>query len=82
MLEDNRKQTASKSFTNKYKKNIPYSYCYKLACVDDKFSEAFRSYLGEDAVYNYINSMTEERKYCSEVMKKHFYKELVIKKRR
>ena len=35
----------------------------------------------EDAVYNFINSMTEESKYWSDVMKKHFNKEFVrIKK--
>ena len=35
----------------------------------------------EDAVYNFINSMTEESKYGSDVMKKHFNKEFVrIKK--
>ena len=45
-------------------------------CVDDKFSEPFNSYVGEDAVYNFINSMVEQSKYCSDVMKKHFNKEL------
>ena len=44
------------------------------------FSKPFKSYLGKDAVYNFINSMTEESKYCSEVMKKHFNKELVMTK--
>ena len=41
-------------------------------CVDDKFSKPFKSYLGEDTVYNFINSRIEESKYCSDVMKKHF----------
>ena len=27
-------------------------YGYISACVDDKFSKPFKSYLGEDAVYN------------------------------
>ena len=36
--------------------------------------------LGEDAVYNFIRSMIEESKYCSNVMKKHFNKELVMTK--
>ena len=26
----------------------------------------FKSYLGEDAVYNFINSMIKESKYCTE----------------
>ena len=34
--------------------------------------------LGEDAVYSFINSMTEESKYCSDVMNKNFNKELVM----
>ena len=50
--------------------NIVFSYDYKLVCVDDKFTKLFMTYLGEDAVYNFINSMIEENKYCSEVIKK------------
>ena len=49
-------------------------------CVDDKFGKPFKSYLGEDAVYDFINSMIEQSKYCSEVMKKHLNKELVMTK--
>ena len=49
--------------------------------VDDKFSKCFKSYLGEDAVYNFINSMVVESKYYSDVMKKHFNKELVMTKK-
>ena len=56
------------------------SYSYKLVCVEDKLSKFFKPYLGENAVYNFINSMIEESKYCSEVMKKHFNKELVMTK--
>ena len=39
-----------------------------------------KSYLCEDAVYNFISSMIEESKCCSNVMKKHFSKELVMTK--
>ena len=52
-----------------YQKHVACSYGYKLVCVDDKCSEPFKSYLGEDAVYNFISSVTEESKYCSDVMK-------------
>ena len=31
-------------------------------CIDDKFSKPFKSYLVEDAVFEFINSMTEESK--------------------
>ena len=37
-------------------------------------------FLGEDAVYNFISSVIEESKYCTDVMKKHFTKELVMTK--
>ena len=39
-----------------------------------------KTYSGEDAVYNFINDMIEDSKYCSEAMKKHFNKEIVMTK--
>ena len=54
--EDNGKQNPSKSYASIYQKNVACSYGYKLVCVDDEFSKPFRSYLGEDAVYNFISS--------------------------
>ena len=51
-----------------------------LVCIDDKFRKPFKTYLGEDAVYNFINSLIKESKYCSGVIKKHFNKELVMTK--
>ena len=62
-------------------KNVVYSYGYKLVCVDDKFIKSFESYLVEDIVYNFINSMIEEINYCSDVMKKQVNKELVMTKK-
>ena len=50
-------------------------------CVDDRFSQPFKSYLGEDALYNFISSMIKESEYCGDVTKKHFNKELVITKK-
>ena len=37
-------------------------------CVDDKFSEPFKWYLVEDAVYKFNNNMVKESKQCSDVM--------------
>ena len=56
---------------NNYQKNVACSFGCKLVCIDNEFSKPFKSYLGEDAIYNFINSMIEESKYCSDVMKKH-----------
>ena len=80
MPENNGKQNPEEFYTNKYQKHIACSYGYKLVCVDDKFSKPFNTNLGEDVVYNFINNMIEERKYCSDVMKKHFNKQLVMTK--
>ena len=46
--------------------------------LKEKFSKPFKSYLGEDALYNLINNMIEEIKCCSNVMKKHFNRELAM----
>ena len=51
---------------------IAIATIWLLVCVDDKFSEPFKSYLDKDAAYIFISSMTEERKYCSDVIKKTF----------
>ena len=78
--EDNGKQNPNEAYTNKYQKHVACSYGYKLVCVDNKFSRPFQSYLGEDSVYNFISSMIKESKYCSDVLKKNFNKELVMTK--
>ena len=78
--EDNGKQNRKESYTNKYQKHIACSCCYKLVYVDDKFSKPFKTDLGEDAIYNFINSMIEESKYSNGKMTKHFNKELVMTK--
>ena len=56
--------------TNKYQKHIACSYSYEFVCVDDKFIKPFNTYLCKDDVYNSINNLIEEKKYCSGVMKK------------
>ena len=56
------------------------SYGYKRVCIYDKFSKPFKSSSDKDALYNFISSIIEESKYCSDVMKKHFKKELVMTK--
>ena len=58
--ENDGKQNPDDSYTNKYQKHVACSYGYKLVCVDDKFSKPFRSYLGEDAVYKFINSLIKK----------------------
>ena len=75
------KKCLNEFYINKYQKDVASSYGYKLVCVDDKFSKHFGSYWDEDTVYNFISSMIEESKCCTDVMKKHFSKELVMTKK-
>ena len=48
---------------------IPQKGEYVIS-VDDKFSKPAKSCSGEDTVCNFISSMIEESKYCSDVMEK------------
>ena len=80
MPENNGKQNPEEPYTNKYQKHIACSYVYKLVYLDEKLSKSFKTYLGKDVVYNFVNSMIEESKYCSDVIKKHFNKELKMTK--
>ena len=78
--DDNENQNSKKPDTNKYQKHIAYSFGCKLLCVDDRFTKPFKTYLDKDAVYNFINNIIKESNYCSNVMKKHFKKELSMTK--
>ena len=78
--EDNGKQNPNESNTSKYQKHVACSYGNKLVCVEGKFSKPFKSYLTEDPVDNFINSTIDKSKYCSDVMKKHFKKDLLMTK--
>ena len=79
--ENNGKQNPEDSYTNKYQEHSAFSYGYKLVYVDDKFSKTLKTNLDEDAVYSFINNIIEESKYCSDLMKKDFRKELVMTKK-
>ena len=75
--EDNGKQNSNDSYPNKYQKHAACSYGHKLVCANDKFSKILKSYLDDDAAYNFNNNMVEESKYCCDVMEK---KELLMTK--
>ena len=79
--ENNEKQNPDESCMNKYQKHVACSHGYKLACVDDEFSKFFMSYLVEDPVYNFINNTIAESKYCTDIMKKHFKKKIIVIKK-
>ena len=69
-----------KIIESKIQKSFIQTNGYKLVCVDDKFSEPFKTYLGEDAVRSFINSMIKNSTCYTGEIKKHFNKELVMTK--
>ena len=72
--ENNVNQDLNKSYSNKYQKHVACNYGYKLVSVEDKFSKPFNSYIGEDAVYSFINIMFEEASIVVMLLKKTFDK--------
>ena len=72
--EDNGKQNPGNSYTNKYQKHVACSFGYELVYADDYFSKLFKTYLGEDSVYNFINSRIAESKYCKNISAKILWK--------
>ena len=66
------------SYTKKHQYCIPYSFAYKVVCVDNKFSKDIVLHRGKNAVLKFIMSIFKEYDYCRSVMKKHFNKNLVM----
>ena len=74
-------QNSDDSYANKYQKHVACIYDYGLVCVDDTFGQRLKSYLGEDALYYFINTMIKQSEYCTNIMKKYFNQELLMTKK-
>ena len=66
------------SYTSKYQDHSFCSFAYKLVCVNDKYSKDIVLYRGKNAVFKFIQSISEEYSYCSSVMKKYFNKNVIM----
>ena len=66
------------SCTKKYHDHVPCSYAYKVVRIDDRFSELVVAYRGENAAYEFIKAIPKEYKYCKNIIKKHFNKNLIM----
>ena len=68
-----------KSYTEAYQKHTDCGYGYKVVCCyDDKYTKPINIYRGEKAVYKFMEKMPEEVKYCKNIMKKEFDKQLIM----
>ena len=66
------------SYTEKYQDHIPWSFAYKVVCVDNKFSKYVVIYRRKNAAYKFIEEILKECHCCKRIMKKHFNKNLVM----
>ena len=66
------------SYLKKYQDHIPCSFTYKLVCVDDKFTKPIVVFRGENATYEFIETILKKYEYYTKVMKKHFNKNLIM----
>ena len=66
------------SCTKKYHDLFPCSYAFKVVCIDDRFSKPVVVYRGKNAAYEFIKAILKEYKYCKNIMKKHFNKNLIM----
>ena len=48
------------SCTEKYQNHIPYSFAYKLLCIDDKLNKPVILYRGKNVIYKLNEAILEE----------------------
>ena len=56
-------------------------FLFKVVCIDDKFSKLIVVFRGENAAYEFIKAILNEYKYWKKVVKKHFNKNVLKKKK-
>ena len=58
------------SYSKKYHNHIPYSFVFKVVCIDDRFRKSIVVFMGENAAYEFIKAILKEYEHCKKVMKK------------
>ena len=66
------------SCTKKYHDNVSCCYAFKVVCIDNRFSKPILVYRGENTAYEFIKTILKEYKYCKNIMKKHFNRNLIM----
>ena len=66
------------SCTKKYHDDVPCRYAYKIVCIDDRFSKSIVVSRSKNDAYEFIRGILKEYKYCKNIIKKHFNKNLII----
>ena len=61
-----------------YQDHVPFSFAYKVVCVDNKYSKKIVLYRGRNAVNKFIRLILNEYKYCRKITTKCFCKNLIM----
>ena len=56
------------SYTKKHQDHIPYSFVYRVVCIDNRFSELIVLYIGQHAVNKFIEAILKEYDYCKKII--------------
>ena len=56
------------SYTKKYQDHIPYSFVYRVVCIDNRFSELVVLYIGQHTVNKFIEAILKEYDYCKKIV--------------
>ena len=63
-------------YTKLYQKHIPISIGAKLVCIDNKFTLPTKTFTGSNSIKEFIEWVFEQKKYCNQIINKHFNKKL------
>ena len=63
-------------YTKLYQKHIPNSIAAKLVCVDNRFTLPTKIFTGSNCIKEFIEWVFEQKKYCNQIINKHFNKKL------
>ena len=59
-----------------YQKHIPNSIGAKLVCIDNDFTLPTKIFTGSNSIKEFIKWVFEQKKYCNQIINKHFNKKL------
>ena len=55
-----RVESYESSYSKKCQNHVPWSFVYKLVCVDDKFTKPIVVFRGENAAYEFIEAILKD----------------------
>ena len=67
-------KTNKDGYIKLYQKHIPNSIGAKLVCIDNKCTLPTKIFTGSNSIKEFIEWIFEQKKYCNQIINKHFNK--------